>query len=94
MHALSPFSNIVEDYKFDTSPVMAKGSDKLLSKVSIDFPDGLHVCIHTASPATLYNFINRAQICHLNLIHMFYGKGSREKKMLTHYLPNGKVKRL
>lgn len=29
-----------------------------------------------------------AQARHLNLIHMFYNKGSREKKMLTDYLPN------
>lgn len=29
-----------------------------------------------------------AQARHLNLIHMFYDKGSREKKMLTNYLPN------
>ena len=33
--------------------------DKLLSKVSISFPDGLQVRINAASPAALYDFINR-----------------------------------
>lgn len=33
--------------------------DKLLKRVSISFPDGLHVKINAASPAGLYDFINR-----------------------------------
>lgn len=50
--------------KPDTPPVVVKGSgklpdDKLLSKVNINFPDGLHVSINAASPAALYDFINR-----------------------------------
>ena len=48
----------------NTPPVVIKGSDKLpddklLSKVNINFPDGLHVSMNAASPAALYDFINR-----------------------------------
>lgn len=48
----------------DSPSVVLKGSarlapEKLLSKVSVIFPDGLQVRIHTASPAALYDFISR-----------------------------------
>lgn len=50
--------------KPDTPTVVVKGpvrlpEDKLLSKISISFPDGMQVNIHAASPAALHDFINR-----------------------------------
>lgn len=63
-HREEVIAQLTDKIKPDTPTVLVKGSgklpdDKLLSKVNIDFPDGLHVSINAASPAALYDFINR-----------------------------------
>lgn len=63
-HREEVIAQLADSIKSETPPVAVRGSgklpdDKLLSKVNINFPDGLHVSINAASPTALYDFINR-----------------------------------
>lgn len=63
-HREEVIAKLAAGMKPENPSVVLKGSsklpeDKLLSKINISFPDGLQVSINAASPAALYDFINR-----------------------------------